>query len=555
MPALVLMVPVPSWMVRADTGTAVNVSPVCSSTAPSWPPLATSSWDTAASSGASVADPQSSAFFPGYVRHVVEPEAQPWSSLQHTGSLPCGHGFERQARPAAWVLDVADACCGAELAVPSLQQAPNAFAEGGAGQACAMAWPLSWAPAQTICPQPVAYVPGDVATGAVSELALQGGAPFYGWQGAAAEARWVQGSHASQCGDRNCGAHSDCSTEASAISWQALRLRQRRRGRRPLRDPAPVVPLRLPRSHAVPGGRRSRRKAAMASAPAMLGPRGAVPAAGTFAAVVDRVRILSFDGSGCREVQLALQECSQDEAVQLAAELCGHVRRAIESPHANHVLQKFIETLPPTFCSFVPEELRGAGEAVARHRYGCRVLCRLVEHHSDKTAAAAALLQEVISGTLHLCRNEFGKHVLNALLEHGTAQQRSQIAMALDTNLINNAKHRSASYVVEHAIEHCCDADRNTLANHLLDQPQDVLALARSQAGCHVVRALVNPVHRFQQRVLQQLQELAPELQNSKYGKLLLQEMRIIPEEVPGRLTRSHRRGSAVPDERESRGA
>merc|ERR1712070_1226839 len=98
-------------------------------------------------------------------------------------------------------------------------------------------------------------------------------------------------------------------------------------------------------------------------------------------ALVGSVPDLAFDASACRVVQKALEFAEEEEVVALGLELQGRVREAIRSPHANHVVQKLVEVLPLPSLSFVAEEMLGAGPEIARHRYGCRVLCRLVERH------------------------------------------------------------------------------------------------------------------------------------------------------------------------------
>ena len=60
----------------------------------------------------------------------------------------------------------------------------------------------------------------------------------------------------------------------------------------------------------------------------------------------------------------------------------GHVQQALESPHANHVLQRAINLLAPSSVRFILDELMQCVHpvALARHPFGCRVLQRLIEH-------------------------------------------------------------------------------------------------------------------------------------------------------------------------------
>ncbi|CAK9104676.1 Maternal protein pumilio, partial [Durusdinium trenchii] len=105
------------------------------------------------------------------------------------------------------------------------------------------------------------------------------------------------------------------------------------------------------------------------------------------------------------------------ERVALAEQLQGHVKEAFASPHANHVLQKCIQLIPPERLGFLLAEMHGSAVAAASHRYGCRVLERLLEHcPSEQTAP---LIEEVLSGAPQLCRHTFGNFVVQHILEHG----------------------------------------------------------------------------------------------------------------------------------------
>lgn len=340
-------------------------------------------------------------------------------------------------------------------------------------------------------------------------------------------------------------AASDCSTEVPALQEDhadaaedevAARLaapsfapativgdgcRRRQRRARVLRDPAPVVPL---RALAAQSGREQllARQRQQALQRQQRPDRQQRPGA---ALQASRVLELAFDAEGCRRLQHLLEESPQEQASALAMQLRGHVRAAVESPHANHVIQKIIECLPASSCSFIASELLGAGVAVARHRYGCRVLCRLAEHQAERSSATLALIEEVLVCTHYVCRNEFGKHVINSFLEHGMEEHRKRIACALLPDVLSHAVHRAASYVVQRALEHCAAEEQGALASVMLSGPEAVLALGKTQAGCHVLRALVRHVRCCTPRLLALLRQTAVELAATKYGNVLLQEL------------------------------
>lgn len=177
------------------------------------------------------------------------------------------------------------------------------------------------------------------------------------------------------------------------------------------------------------------------------------------------------------------------QAVRLAKELQSHVREAVASPHANYVVQKVIAQLPPSASDFVAEELKGVGAKTARHKYGCRILSRLLEFCPTRDTAVS-LLDEVLAEAAEMCRHNFGHHVIQSLLEHGDGRQQGIIVKALCQDILGYAAHRSASFLVERALSHCPTKDVALLLTGLRS-PSSIVRLAHSQFGCYVVRVLL----------------------------------------------------------------
>lgn len=207
-------------------------------------------------------------------------------------------------------------------------------------------------------------------------------------------------------------------------------------------------------------------------------------------AISGSVWALSKDELGCRLVQLALEKAGPSIAKALALELQGHVREVVASPHGNYVLQKVITHLAPSICSFIAEELLGNGARFARHRFGCRILCRLLEHRAMQEDTDLLVEEILQDAPLDLCRHSFGHHVVQSILEHGQDKHKEFIAHVLLSDLLVSARHRSASYVVESALCHCSIEDQNALLEKLTI-PAIVADLAQSSYGCFVARTLL----------------------------------------------------------------
>jgi len=237
---------------------------------------------------------------------------------------------------------------------------------------------------------------------------------------------------------------------------------------------------------------------------------------------------LTFAADGCRIVQQAIQVAGKDELVDLVAELRGHVCAAIKSPHGNYVIQKIVETLPAGMSSVVVEELLGVASSMAWHRYGCRVLCRLFEHCSSEVGVIA-LANELTNDSLRLCRDMFGHHVMQSMLEHGQPEHKRQVAETLVARAVDNVKDRNASYVIESALTHCDAIGQQMLAASIMNGgARQIEVLACTQVGKRVLKALLN-VRGFSEVVLQNLQQSALYLSTNKQGRRLLHDLDMLP--------------------------
>lgn len=224
-----------------------------------------------------------------------------------------------------------------------------------------------------------------------------------------------------------------------------------------------------------------------------------------------------------RAAQLALQDASANDAAILALGLHGHVRRAAQSKHANHVVQKIIEVMPMTRARFVIDELQGVADEVARHRFGCRLLCRILEHLSPGDAATRDLLEELLAHIDGLISHAYGSYVIRHILEFGVPEHKHRVAIALLANATWYANHRLGSHVVEAALRSCSPSDQGAIVEALLADEDQLVSLAGNQFGRHVVRAMLDMSSPHSQRSTEALQSIAGRLRQSKACKNVLQ--------------------------------
>lgn len=243
-------------------------------------------------------------------------------------------------------------------------------------------------------------------------------------------------------------------------------------------------------------------------------------------AVASFERLAFSSQATSRAAQIALEEAPMAEAVALAAGLRGHVRSAVYSKHANHVVQKITEVMPVARAGFVVDELQGLGHEVARHCFGCRVLCRIMEHLSPSDGNTIQLLEEVLAELDELCSHPFGSFVVRHVLEFGLPEHRRRVVRALCRDVGGYAKHKFGSHVVEAALRHGASEDQRALSAALLADTEQLKALAMHQFGRHVVRALLATPGAPGAEAAEALRPMERQLKSSRFGKSVLQALR-----------------------------
>jgi hypothetical protein len=197
-----------------------------------------------------------------------------------------------------------------------------------------------------------------------------------------------------------------------------------------------------------------------------------------------------------RRVQAAIAEAQGAERRRLALGFKGYVIAALKSQHANFVVTQLVRSLPVEDLQFVVEELQAQAKAMAMNRFACRAVVCLVKLHG-RTDLVQPLADQLLTDAPSLARNEFGHHVLEAILCHGSYDHRKSVLLSLGEDLVHLATHRRGSYVVQALLRHCCasccwccEASETPLRKAVRELMAAADDLFCSQAGCHVLREL-----------------------------------------------------------------
>jgi hypothetical protein len=202
--------------------------------------------------------------------------------------------------------------------------------------------------------------------------------------------------------------------------------------------------------------------------------------------------------------QYLLTHTSASDKVDLVNTLRGHVPRLVKSRFGNFVLQKAVEFLPPIRVKFFAEELLGMAKDTACHVYGCRLICRLLEHLSPDNEATHNLLREILADVNTLLCHTFGSYVIRHVIEHGCLEHQKTIVKALLASERSHGRPRvlicATHGLGSHVVEACLNSrilsweDKDGIAKVLLADTEHLARVASKSSGQYVVRAMSNHV-------------------------------------------------------------
>lgn len=191
---------------------------------------------------------------------------------------------------------------------------------------------------------------------------------------------------------------------------------------------------------------------------------------------------LSQDMYSCRVVQKAFEYIHPNQLVKMVKELnCPQILDCVTNQHANHCIQKAIETISGVArhatgdskqilynsVGFIVRALEGRVEAIARDVYGCRVIQRVIEH--SPVDMKEKLLKELCMNISSLIGDQYGNYVMQHLMLYGGEKERCELLHTLEVNLLVYSKHKFASNVVETCLQNASTDERSRIIWSLIN--------------------------------------------------------------------------------------
>jgi len=244
--------------------------------------------------------------------------------------------------------------------------------------------------------------------------------------------------------------------------------------------------------------------------------------------ILPATKTLSMSKHGTRVIQKAIEVadgCNRDLIID---QLKGQIIELYHCPHGNYVITKIIEVLPPTLLGFILKELNGHAITLARHQFGCRVLERLMEHCSEHQEVAE-LVDDLLKDAEPLCRHQYGNFVIQHIFEHGSQTWKDSVTKQITGTVSILAKHRTASHVVQKALDHGAEQNQRTLVLALMrgEGEESLVDVACSRYGSYVVEQL-DDISAYSGEVRQLLKDGSSRLAESQWGKRILSKFGLL---------------------------
>jgi pumilio RNA-binding family len=173
---------------------------------------------------------------------------------------------------------------------------------------------------------------------------------------------------------------------------------------------------------------------------------------------------------------------------------------------------------------FVIDELRqgapGGVAQAARHRFGCRILQRLLEHCQD--SQVAPVVEDLMAEPLALASHKYGNYVMQHVLEFGRPEVVSRLTYILGQHAPHMAAGGHIGAVVDKALAKAKIEHRQFLVSALLHQPEQLAIMSCSRWGHRAVEEALNMAGTAERsRACTELFRRTDKLRSCRYGRAI----------------------------------
>lgn len=161
---------------------------------------------------------------------------------------------------------------------------------------------------------------------------------------------------------------------------------------------------------------------------------------------------------------------------------------------------------------------------LACHPYGCRIVQRILEYCT--LAQTESLLGQLLVSTDHLLLDQYGNYVIQHILDHGLAANKSRIVSRIEGRVLILSQHKFASNVVEKCVSNATCEERSRLVTEVCQDDSYLGALIKDQYGNYVVQKMIDTATDNDLAVLMDKIKIhSASLHKFSYGKYILAKL------------------------------
>lgn len=197
-----------------------------------------------------------------------------------------------------------------------------------------------------------------------------------------------------------------------------------------------------------------------------------------------------------------------------------HVVELIKDLNGNHVIQKCIYLLSPTFNQFIYDSVSSRVIEVATHRHGCCVLQRCIDNASDNQKRQLA--HAITEAAPRLVQDPFGNYVIQYVLDLAIPEYTSLVIKKFMGRICTLSVQKFSSNVIEKCIRNATKFTRRQLIEELLKRDRLDLLIRDSYANYVVQTCLefAEPDQRAQ--LVKSIVPLLGSVKGTTYGKRIM---------------------------------
>eukprot|EP00428_Durinskia_dybowskii_P086096 CAMPEP_0170447782 /NCGR_PEP_ID=MMETSP0117_2-20130122/50356_1 /TAXON_ID=400756 /ORGANISM="Durinskia baltica, Strain CSIRO CS-38" /LENGTH=240 /DNA_ID=CAMNT_0010708903 /DNA_START=12 /DNA_END=732 /DNA_ORIENTATION=- len=183
--------------------------------------------------------------------------------------------------------------------------------------------------------------------------------------------------------------------------------------------------------------------------------------------------------------------------------------------------------MAPEDCQFIVDEVEEAGvDHVAKNKYGCRILQRLLERCPRQQVRG--MLEAIIRDMPSFCVHPYANYIVQTILRHGSSGDRQRIVSVTLGEAEELCRAPHGCIVVLVAFETLHPDLQDALAKRLARKQGLLVNMACSKQGAALVQRLIHSLHeRDRCQALSDFTAAAGTLGASEHGRRILEELGI----------------------------